>query len=52
MIPLIRLLSSFFVPLFYRITSKAFPVSSGEKKMLWYCGLGRGVIAFALSLQI
>ena len=52
LIPLVRVLSSFFIPLFYRITRRPFPVTSGEKRMLWYCGLMRGVIAFAISLLI
>ena len=29
LIPLIRVLSSFFIPLFYKITKKPFPVTSG-----------------------
>jgi sodium/hydrogen exchanger-like protein 6/7 len=51
-IPLVRFLSIAMLPLIYRIGQRTFPLGSGERKMLWYCGLMRGVIAFALSLQI
>lgn len=50
--PLIRLLTVALLPLLYKIAKKQLPLGSGERKMLWYCGLMRGVIAFALSLQI
>jgi NhaP-type Na+/H+ or K+/H+ antiporter len=52
LVPLIRLLTVLLLPLLYRIAKRQFPLGSGERKMLWYCGLMRGVIAFALSLQI
>jgi NhaP-type Na+/H+ or K+/H+ antiporter len=36
----------------FKLFRKTLPLSAGEEKMLWYSGLMRGVIAFALSLQI
>ena len=52
LVPILRFLTTAVLPLLYRIAKKQFPLGSGERKMLWYCGLMRGVIAFALSLQI
>jgi len=52
LIPIIRFLSVALLPLLYKISSKPFILSASESKMLWYTGLMRGVIAFALSLQI
>jgi sodium/hydrogen exchanger-like protein 6/7 len=51
-IPIFRLLSIILLPLIYKIIRKASPLSVAERKMLWYSGLMRGVIVFALSLQI
>lgn len=42
----------FTLPLFYRIFSRKFPLSIKELKVCWFSGMIRGVIAFALCLQI
>jgi len=52
LIPLVRFVSIIILPLSFKIIKKPFMLSTGEEKMLWYSGLMRGVIAFALSLQI
>lgn len=51
-IPIFRFLSIVLIPLIHKIIGKAYPLSTQERKMLWYSGLMRGVISFALSLQI
>lgn len=52
LIPLVRFLSVVLLPLAFKLFRKTVPLSAAEEKMLWYSGLMRGVIAFALSLQI
>lgn len=52
LIPLIRFVSIVLLPLSFKIVKRPFMLSTGEEKLLWYSGLMRGVIAFALSLQI
>jgi NhaP-type Na+/H+ or K+/H+ antiporter len=51
-VPLVRFLSIALGVLGCKIAQRPFPLGGGERKMLWYCGLMRGVIAFALSLQV
>ena len=40
------------LPLFFKIFRKTFPLIRAERKIFWYTGLIRGIIAFALSVQI
>jgi NhaP-type Na+/H+ or K+/H+ antiporter len=42
----------YFLPVVYQCTKRSFPLNSKELKVCWYSGLVRGVIAFALALQI
>ena len=42
----------FILPLFYKLLGKKFLLTSKELKVCWFQGLVRGVIAFALCLQI
>ena len=51
-LPLVRALMVYFLPVVYHCTKKSFPLNSKELKVCWYSGLVRGVIAFALALQI
>lgn len=51
-IPLIRALMVFIIPLIYKLLGRKFVLSSKELKICWYSGMIRGVIAFALCLQI
>lgn len=50
--PLVRALMVYFLPAIYHIRKKNFPLKSPELKVCWYSGMVRGVIAFALGLQI
>ena len=50
--PLIRGVMVFIVPLIYKILKKKCLLNSKELKVCWFQGLVRGVIAFALCLQI
>lgn len=50
--PLIRAIMVYTLPLVYKIINKPFPMSSKELKVCWFSGMIRGVIAFALCLQI
>ena len=52
LIPLIRFLSVSILPLCFKITGRSFPIRGAERKLFWYTGLIRGIIAFALSLQL
>lgn len=51
-LPLVRALMVYTLPAIYACTKKSFPLNSKELKVCWYSGLVRGVIAFALALQI
>jgi hypothetical protein len=42
----------YLLPAIYQCTKKTFPLNQKELKVCWYSGLVRGVIAFALALQI
>ena len=50
--PFIRALMVYILPLVYKIMRRPFPMNSKELKVCWYSGMVRGVIAFALCLQI
>ena len=50
--PIIRGVMVFILPLFYKLLGKKFILNHKELKICWYSGLIRGVIAFALCLQI
>ena len=52
LIPVIRFLSISLLPLLFKVSGKSFPLARTERKLFWYTGLIRGIIAFALSLQI
>lgn len=52
LIPLIRFLSVSILPLLFKIIGRPFPLGRAERKLFWYTGLIRGIISFALSLQI
>ena len=51
-LPAVRAMVVYALPLLYKCTKKGFPMNDKELKMCWYAGLVRGVIAFALCLQI
>lgn len=50
--PIIRALMVYILPLAYKIMRRPFPMNTKELKVCWYSGMVRGVIAFALCLQI
>lgn len=50
--PVIRAIMLYTMPLVYKLMKRPFPLSSNELKVCWYSGMVRGVIAFALCLQI
>ena len=50
--PFIRAIMVYILPLVYKILNKKFLLNSKELKICWFQGLVRGVIAFALCLQI
>ena len=50
--PVIRAVMVFILPLGYKLLNKKFLLDSKELKVCWFQGLVRGVIAFALCLQI
>ena len=50
--PIIRLLMIYLLSLILKLLKRPFPLSKAETKLLWYTGIVRGIIAFALSLQI
>ena len=50
--PFIRAIMVYILPLVYKIIKKPFPMNSKELKVCWYSGMVRGVIAFAICLQI
>lgn len=50
--PFIRAFMVYFLPGVYHLRKKTFPLKSPELKVCWYSGMVRGVIAFALGLQI
>jgi NhaP-type Na+/H+ or K+/H+ antiporter len=51
-LPFVRGIMVFILPAFYQCAKKTFPLNNKELKVCWYSGLVRGVIAFALALQI
>lgn len=50
--PFIRAIMVYTLPLIYRLLNKPFLMTPKELKVCWFSGLVRGVIAFALCLQI
>lgn len=50
--PIARAIMVYMMPLVYKIINRPFPMSSEELKVCWFSGMVRGVIAFALCLQI
>lgn len=42
----------YFLPLVYKIIKKPFLMDDKQLKVCWFSGIVRGVIAFALCLQI
>ena len=50
--PIIRAIMVYILPLAYKLLNKKFLLNSKELKVCWFQGLVRGVIAFALCLQI
>lgn len=50
--PFIRAIMVYILPLIYKVIKRPFPLSSRELKVCWFSGMVRGVIAFALCLQI
>ena len=52
LIPVIRLLSVSVLPLLFKVSGRPFPLAKPERKLFWFTGLIKGIIAFALSLQI
>lgn len=51
-LPFVRALMVYMLPAIYHCTKKTFPLKKKELKVCWYSGLVRGVIAFALALQV
>ena len=52
LIPLVRFLSVMVLPLMFKISGRPFPLARAERRLFWYTGLIRGIIAFAMSLRI
>ena len=50
--PLVRAIMVYFLPGIYYLRRKPFPLKKPELKVCWYSGMVRGVIAFALGLQV
>ena len=50
--PVIRAVMVYILPFIYKIIKRPFPLNANELKVCWYSGMVRGVIAFALCLQI
>ena len=50
--PIIRAVMVFLLPGIYKLLGKKFLLTDKELKICWYSGMIRGVIAFALCLQI
>ena len=50
--PIIRAIMVYILPLIYKVIKRPFPMNANELKVCWYSGMVRGVIAFALCLQI
>jgi len=51
-LPFVRAIMVYTLPAIYYCLKKPFPLKRSELKVCWYSGLVRGVIAFALALQI
>ena len=51
-LPFIRAIMVYTLPAIYCVLRKPFLLSGKELKICWYSGMVRGVIAFALCLQI
>ena len=51
-LPLVRGLVVFLLPGIYSLMKKTFPLKKNELQVCWFSGMVRGVIAFALCLQI
>lgn len=50
--PVVRAVMVYFLPGIYYLRRKPFPLKKPELKVCWYSGMVRGVIAFALGLQV
>jgi NhaP-type Na+/H+ or K+/H+ antiporter len=51
-LPVVRAVMVYILPVIYYCFGKKFILTSKELKVCWYSGIVRGVIAFALCLQI
>lgn len=51
-LPAVRAAMVYFLPCVYTLAKKNFPLNPKELKICWYSGIVRGVIAFALCMQI
>lgn len=51
-LPFVRAVMVYILPAIYACSKNTFPLNAKELKVCWYSGLVRGVIAFALALQI
>lgn len=52
LLPIVRAAMVYLLPGIYYLMKKKFPLNSKELKICWYSGIVRGVICFALCLQI
>ena len=50
--PVVRAIMVYFLPGIYYLRRKPFRLQKGELKVCWYSVMVRGVIAFALGLQV
>lgn len=51
-LPGVRAIMVYALPCIYALMKREFPLNKKEVKVCWYSGMVRGVIAFALCLQI
>lgn len=51
-LPIIRAIMVYVLPFIYSVIKKSFILNAKELKVCWFSGMVRGVIAFALCLQI
>jgi NhaP-type Na+/H+ or K+/H+ antiporter len=51
-LPLVRAVMVYVLPVLYWACKKPFYLGSKELKVTWFAGIIRGVIAFALCLQV
>ena len=50
--PVIRAVMVYMLPLIYKLLGRKFLLTNKELQICWFSGMIRGVIAFALCLQI